>query len=140
LEEFNGQIAFDFIVTKNGDIYPIECNPRATSGIHLFNEYRGLDKAFFNLNNEMIVPDKNTKMALSLAMISYGLSYIHSFESLGRWLDTLISSKDVSFSFDDPLPFFSQVQSLYELWNISKQNNISLLEASTFDIEWNGDE
>lgn len=32
---FSGQIAFDFIRTQNGMLLPIECNPRATSGVHL---------------------------------------------------------------------------------------------------------
>ncbi|GAA3325969.1 hypothetical protein GCM10020331_060000 [Ectobacillus funiculus] len=34
--KYSGQIAFDFIVTKDGKVYPIECNPRTTSGLHLF--------------------------------------------------------------------------------------------------------
>ena len=32
---FSGQIAFDFIRTQGGKLLPIECNPRATSGVHL---------------------------------------------------------------------------------------------------------
>lgn len=32
---FSGQIAFDFIRTRDGRLLPIECNPRATSGVHL---------------------------------------------------------------------------------------------------------
>lgn len=35
---FSGQIAFDFIITEDGDAIPIECNPRTTSGLHLFDE------------------------------------------------------------------------------------------------------
>ncbi|OWA36017.1 hypothetical protein B9G55_09120 [Saccharibacillus sp. O16] len=32
---FSGQLAFDFIRTEEGALLPIECNPRATSGVHL---------------------------------------------------------------------------------------------------------
>jgi predicted ATP-grasp superfamily ATP-dependent carboligase len=32
---FNGQIAFDFVETSDG-IYAVECNPRATPGLHLW--------------------------------------------------------------------------------------------------------
>ncbi|MDO3410044.1 hypothetical protein QWJ34_09755 [Saccharibacillus sp. CPCC 101409] len=32
---FSGQLAFDFIRTDEGALLPIECNPRATSGVHL---------------------------------------------------------------------------------------------------------
>lgn len=35
---FTGQIAFDFIKDDYGHIYPIECNPRGTSGLHLLPE------------------------------------------------------------------------------------------------------
>lgn len=35
--KFHGQVAFDFI-EHNGLLYVIECNPRATSGIHLMGE------------------------------------------------------------------------------------------------------
>lgn len=37
-ENFTGQIAFDFIETNEGKLYAIECNPRGTSGIHLFQK------------------------------------------------------------------------------------------------------
>ena len=35
---FTGQIAFDFIETPFGEVFAIECNPRAISGVHLFDE------------------------------------------------------------------------------------------------------
>lgn len=35
---YHGQVAFDFIEATNGKFYVLECNPRATSGIHLFND------------------------------------------------------------------------------------------------------
>lgn len=35
-ENLSGMFGFDFIEEANGTTYVIECNPRATSGIHLF--------------------------------------------------------------------------------------------------------
>jgi biotin carboxylase len=33
---FSGQLGFDFIETKDGHIFPLECNPRATNGVSFF--------------------------------------------------------------------------------------------------------
>ncbi len=41
---YQGQLSFDFI-EKNGKYYVLECNPRATSGAHLFSD--NLSKIFF---------------------------------------------------------------------------------------------
>jgi hypothetical protein len=44
---FTGQLAFDFMEDKNGKFFVLECNPRATSGIHLFNDQpRALTEIF----------------------------------------------------------------------------------------------
>ena len=60
---FSGQIAFDFIQTKDGEVYPIECNPRLTSGIHLF---RGTDivECFLGRRQELVFPVKNRTMII----------------------------------------------------------------------------
>ncbi|MDF2724117.1 MAG: hypothetical protein K0Q59_3792, partial [Paenibacillus sp.] len=47
---FTGQIAFDFIEEEDDALYALECNPRATSGIHLFGADGGgaLVRAFLH--------------------------------------------------------------------------------------------
>jgi predicted ATP-grasp superfamily ATP-dependent carboligase len=47
---FTGQIAFDFIQTPDGKIYALECNPRATSGVHLLASHPQFVEAFLNPN------------------------------------------------------------------------------------------
>lgn len=130
--EFTGQIAFDFIVKENGEIYPIECNPRLTSGIHLFTKNDSISRAFFDTPS-LIYPNINQKTMLSSAMLLYGVRQF----SL-NWLVSFFTSKDVLFSFKDLKPFFFQPFSLISLWKIAKKQKISLLEASTIDIEWDG--
>jgi hypothetical protein len=51
----------------------------------------------------------------------------------------MLRSRDVLIRFRDPLPFWSQLFSLWELFNMSRRRGVSLLEASTIDLEWNGD-
>ena len=54
-------------------------------------------------------------------------------------MKTFFSSKDVMFDFKDPLPFLLQFKSLLAYLKLAREKNISPLEASTFDIEWNGE-
>lgn len=167
---YTGQIAFDFIVTPERNTYPIECNPRATSGVHCFTVSDQLDKAFFEMNGGIngdtevgmdgctthtanqdtyleahlcahragsypIEPTSPRPAMLTLAMLAYG------WRSPRRayWLRELWKGQDVIFRWQDPKPFFAQAVMLYRFWRESKQRSISLIEATTSDIEWNGE-
>lgn len=130
---FTGQIAFDFIEDKTGHIYPIECNPRATSGIHLLIESK-IHEAFFNQSEKMILPRTNERKMIALAMLLYSLSSKNK-----TWLKTFLTSKDISFRKNDIKPFFYQFVSMYHLWKIARKEKLSILESSTFDIEWGGE-
>lgn len=139
-EDFTGQIAFDFIVTDGGDVYPIECNPRTTSGIHLFKEVDCLDQAFFQTHYKgAIQPNVKTKAMLAPAMLSYGLFQIRSLSLAWKWLKLFIQSKEVIFRMRDPLPFFQQFSLLWWSIKLSRQKKVSVMEATTLDIEWNGE-
>lgn len=167
---YTGQIAFDFIVTPEQNIYPIECNPRATSGVHCFTASDQLDKAFFEMNGGIngdtevgmdgctnntanqetyldtllgahhagfypIEPTSTRPAMLTLAMLAYG------WRSPRRayWLRELWKGQDVIFRWQDPKPFVAQAVMLYRFWRESKKRSISLIEATTSDIEWNGE-
>jgi predicted ATP-grasp superfamily ATP-dependent carboligase len=135
---YTGQIAFDFIETPDKEVYVIECNPRATSGIHLFDEIN-LIGAFLENSEEIISPNKSTKAVISLAILTYGLSCINSFDKLKSWIKTIFSSKDTVFSLSDPLPFVHQFFILAGLGLVALKNKIKITEVSTMDIEWNGE-
>lgn len=140
LEQFTGQIAFDFIETAEGILYPLECNPRATSGIHLFQPADRLDQAFISLPlNKPIVPQPTTQSMLSLAMLSYGLVGVRSWKDVQNWIKTYSQGKDVIFRLRDPFPYIEQLRVLFATWRMSRKLNISLVEALTYDIEWNGE-
>lgn len=159
---FTGQIAFDFIVAADGTIYPIECNPRATSGIHLFKACDRLDRAFLEScgsptpstaanavqqpqhaerSNEgtVIVPQPESRSIIALAMLSYGLGSVRSRHRLQEWAGTFGRATDVVFRLNDPLPFLEQFRTLWSTWRESRAHRVSMLHASTLDIEWNGD-
>jgi predicted ATP-grasp superfamily ATP-dependent carboligase len=136
---FTGQIAFDFIQTPNGQIYALECNPRATSGVHLLASHPKFVEAFLNAEMEYITSMDNSSYMLSTAMLIYGLPAAWKKHNMRQWLKTFFSSSDVILSYKDPLPFLLQFRGLLSTLKLARKNGISLIEASTFDIEWNGE-
>ncbi|PMC38568.1 hypothetical protein CJ195_08900 [Bacillus sp. UMB0899] len=135
---FTGQISFDFIVDDRNRAFPIECNPRATSGLHLFDQE--VVEALLLKSIKYLIPQKKKKEAIKLAMFLYGLQQIDNMRKLGKWLKIVLTYKDITFRITDPLPYFYQFISLIKMWRESKKNAVSLLQQSTYDISWDGDE
>ncbi len=138
-ELFSGQIAFDIIVTPDGTVYPIECNPRATSGLHLFQQEQPLHRTLLAPNDPIeqpLRPLPTNRAMIAIAMLVYGPP--GSRTKLKVWLRDLLHARDVVFDWRDPLPFLLQPLLLWYNWKESRRCGISLLEFSTHDIEWNG--
>jgi len=143
---FTGQLAFDFILTSDGAVLPLECNPRATSGVHLFGAEGRLAEAILapaDLLAEGRVAEPAAKdgrgAMLSAAMLSYGLAQAIGRHKLGEWLRAYRSGRDVVYRRDDLKPFAEQFRLLAWTWLVARRRSLSMQEASTIDIEWNGE-
>lgn len=139
-EKFTGQIAFDFIEAEDGSLYPLECNPRAISAIHLFKVPDGLERAFFNQTNTIIQPKVEQRSAIAMAMIVYGLASAIRLGRFSIWLKMFLKTKDVIFRLSDPLPSFHLWIVLLQFIQMSRQSGLTLQQVSTQDIEWDGEE
>ncbi len=155
--KFTGQFALDFIETPQG-IFPLECNPRAVTGAALLDGNtlsqalfppdfpHGFDmpnsrkphsaRAFQKFPQVVGTPQKN-----ETARVMFALPTV--FAGLGKVpLKTLISdlaqAKDLIWDYTDPAPFFQQIPCLLAFWQRAKTLKISPLEATTWDIEWDG--
>ena len=137
---FTGQIAFDFIESPDGEIVALECNPRATSGIHLLASDPKFVNAFFDESMDYITPSEKSSSMLTTAMLMYRLFPAIKNHKFNSWLSTFFSSPDVIFDTKDLLPFFLQWRSILHYLNLARKQHISPLAASTFDIEWNGED
>ena len=137
---FTGQIAFDFIETVDHQLYGLECNPRATSGVHLLASCPDFAAAFLDAASSAVLPDLGAaKSMLATAMLVYGLPASIRY-SVKAWLSTFSTSRDVVFSMDDPLPALLQFRSILHYLVLARGNGLTALEASTYDIEWNGEQ
>ncbi len=140
--EFTGQIAFDLMLTSSGQAFPIECNPRATSGLHLLAENKEFSELFVSDSNsfssEILQPEPNAQAQLRLALLVYGLFQCTSVTRAWNWAKVFWSARDVIFAWNDPLPFFGQFAFYFEAFRRSRRMNKTPIEVTTEDIEWNG--
>ncbi len=129
---YTGQLGLDFIRTSTGQLVLLECNPRATSGVHLV--------APPALAHALTAPPPDTPHiapAGVTAQVSLALLAYHPAAALRGHLRP---SNDVLYQRDDPLPALAQVATLLHFGRVARRHGTSLLAATTADIEWNGDD
>lgn len=131
-----GSIAFDFIVTEAGTPYPLECNPRLTSGVHLFPN--GVLPATL-LGDHATFAESGGPAMWGLAMLGIALPRVRSKTELCEWLKMFRASRDVFWDAQDPRPAFNVLSSQPHLRELSRKHQLTLGEATTFYTEWNGD-
>ncbi|WP_145319927.1 ATP-grasp domain-containing protein [Paenibacillus xylanexedens] len=142
---FSGQIGFDFIEDQDGRVYAIECNPRATSGIHLFHPGGDLVRALTEpetlvKERRMITPARGSKAMLMLPMLGSGVQQIFGKGKLRAWITAWRGTRDVVYVGQDIQPIFEQFGVVLAAWHLARSQKISLTEALTHDIEWNGEQ
>lgn len=138
LIKFTGQIAFDFIETKKA-VYAIECNPRATHGLLLFQNEDRLHRAFTETKMETIFPKTTTKKQIAMGMMMYGWKSDQAKKDRKLFLKTLFTTRDVVFSKTDLKPFlFMPFLFFWYIW-LSWKLKITIPAAFTYDLDWNGD-
>lgn len=141
---FSGQISFDFIQAEDGTLYPIECNPRATSGVHLFTAEDGFAAALTDPDQLLregctVTPTPGTAAMISLAMLGCGLRDNRSRQDWHAWTSAMRGAHDVIWHKGDCTPFLEQLCMVYQAWRLSRQLGMSVTAALTQDIEWNGE-
>ncbi|WP_458126003.1 ATP-grasp domain-containing protein [Paenibacillus sp. Z3-2] len=142
---FSGQIGFDFIEGQDRRVYAIECNPRATSGIHLFHPGGDLVRALTEpetlvKERRMITPARGSKAMLMLPMLGSGVQQIFGKGKLRAWITAWRGTRDVVYVGQDIQPIFEQFGVVLAAWHLARSQKISLTEALTHDIEWNGEQ
>ena len=156
--QFHGQVSFDFI-EHQGECYVIECNPRATSGLHLVAEHLQCWSSYkANIGqvhaaiDQANVSELRTREQRQLATNteknkSYQAQYIGFSMLIAGGLNMLFkrqtwrdfsAAKNALGDKNYPLPSWALLLSSAELLITALYRNQSLAAASTSDIEWNG--
>jgi hypothetical protein len=134
---WTGQISFDLMRDKDGRILPLECNPRATSGLHFFRRPQRFTQAMLADGDEAM-PDVDAPQTVRLAMWIYGLPAALRSQEIGRFSKAMRDAGELLDWPGDPAPKRAQWRALAEIAGTALRQRISLQAASTRDIEWNG--
>ncbi len=136
--KFSGHLAFDFIEDRDGGLYVIECNPRPTSGVFLFNPGEGVPAAITSPGGSILRPSQTGDVMLAWGMVGGGLPLLLQGESASEIFRVFCKSKDIIFNKNDWSPFFYQLLTGWDVFQYGFKHGLSLLEAATADIDWNG--
>lgn len=139
VEKFTGQVGFDFFETPEGKIYAIECNPRATHGLILFDNADRLDRAFSSKFSQPIEPKVGNKKQVAAGMSFYGWKSAYQEKKLGEFFKIFFTTPDVVFDWKDLKPFLCTPLVYSNYIAESLRARLNLPAAFTYDFNWDGD-
>ncbi|RAZ80030.1 hypothetical protein [Mesorhizobium atlanticum] len=134
---WTGQISFDLMREPSGRVLPLECNPRAVSGLHFFRDPARFADALLGDGQE-IRPDVTPPQTVRLAMWIYGLPAALRSGEFARFRQAMREGEELLDWPGDSAPVRAQWPALAEVARVALRERISLQAASTRDIEWNG--
>lgn len=134
---WTGQISFDLMREPNGRVLPLECNPRAVSGLHFFRDPARFADAVLG-DGPDVTPDVAAPQTVRLAMWIYGLPGALRSGGFGRFRKAMQAGQELLAWPGDSAPVKAQWPALAEVARVALREHIRLQAASTRDIEWNG--
>jgi len=117
---------------------PLDCNPRVTSGIHLFDDAPDFASVFHAGEQHVLTPTSNRIRCIRAAIPLFGLNDIRCGADALRWMQTVCMGRDVVFRWSDPVPAIHQFVAFARFAWRSRRYRIRIVDATTRDIEWNG--
>lgn len=132
-----GQFSGDAIVDENRKAWLIECNPRATSGVHLISGMGQLAKSILG-EAELQIHSNSPPAYLLPALSFFGLPSAFRHGKLGYWWQMLRDGRDAIGQKGDRLPLVGAVLDSVLFSLSALRNGITTTAATTADIEWNG--
>ena len=133
----DGQFACDVILDADHRPWLLECNPRATSGIHLFQRDAALARAFLD-DAPCVEPQAPPFLDLGPAFGLFGLPAALGSGDLAEWRALRRAGHDVIGAPGDRLPLLGALVDSLAFGMEALASGRSLAAAMTADIEWNG--
>lgn len=137
--QFTGQISFDWIDVGDGHPRVLECNPRATSGVHLFAAQDALPAALDGSVRHCVVPQGEPARMLGPVMYTAGMAQALGAGKLAAWRKDARRAGDVVTVPGDRRPIAGALLDLAWFARTAWQRRCTLREAATSDIEWDGE-
>ncbi|HMA52402.1 MAG TPA: hypothetical protein VKP60_21730, partial [Magnetospirillaceae bacterium] len=132
-----GQMSFDMIATTDGEVFPIECNPRAVSGLHLFGGSPDLARA---LAGETPTASPSLDIChLAPAMVVLGVPQALSSGKWPAFRADWSRSEDALGRGGDRWCWAGALLDATRFAAVGLPRLIGATRQSTDDIEWNGE-
>lgn len=130
------QISFDYKVNKEW-IYLLECNPRATSGVHLFKSDIKFQTALQDylenrVSSHYIPANLHVQKTMVIPLILSG----PRLNKLKEWTQWMNLFKDIIFDKKDLYPFFAQFWIFLHFLYLAWKKNKNIIQIMTEDIEF----
>ena len=135
--DLTGQFACDLILDAAGAPWLIECNPRATSGVHLLVGKGRLARAIAE-PTESPVRALDGALHLLPALATFGLAQALRQRRLMEWFRQIRSGNDVAGRPGDRKPVLGALIDGFGYSLSGWRYGVSAAAATTRDIEWNG--
>lgn len=142
--KYTGQIAFDLILDSEDHLWVLEGNPRSTSGLHRFPDDSDLSDRFTGstaelVDEELLIGQRDRPQMVAIAMMLWASRQCLLAGRPGQFFRDFRNAEDVVWSREDWMPTLGLPLSIAELVGISVRHWKTLPQATTYDIEWNGE-
>jgi ATP-grasp domain len=136
---WSGFISFDFIVDAAGVPFAIECNPRATSGVH-FWEPEDIARAVLEPDRaEPVRIRRHRTLQQFYACLTETQGAMIRRKGFLPALRSLVTTRDVSWDWRDPWPFASMILTSWPIIWQAITKGARFGEVATEDVGWYDD-
>lgn len=133
---WSGFISFDFIIDAAGVPHAIECNPRATSGVH-FWEAEDIARAVLEPDRAAPVRVRRHRVLQQFyACLTETQAAMLRRKGFVPALRSLMTTPDVSWDWRDPWPFLSMIGTSWPIIWQSITKGARFGEVATQDVGW----
>ena len=135
---FDGFISFDLVEDAQGVIRGIECNPRATSGIH-FVEPADLAAALLDPQGQRPLRFKPGRLMQQFyPCLTETQRTMFAAGPFRENLRCLFAARDVTWSARDPWPLVSQPWTSWPIIEMAMRRRCTFGEVAMLDLAWGG--
>jgi hypothetical protein len=132
----SGFIGLDLMLGPDGGVFGLECNPRATSGVHFFRP-EDLAQALTDPAHSTPLRFRPERLLQQFyPCLTETQASLFQRSGFRDKLKYLLRARDVTFQRRDPLPFILLPISAWSILSRSLFQGMSFGEAATWDIEW----
>lgn len=133
-ERWTGFVAFDIMVDGAGIPWGIECNPRATSGLHFWRR----DEIARAVLDPAHAPGFRPETRLQQFYPALTETQMSLFRGgpFAVNLRRLLTTRDVTWEWRDPLPFLTMTATSWPIIRMAMARGVPFGEVATLDVGW----